>query len=1305
MGESSKDASIEKLCESMQRMLAQLMEQAHTKSSSVPDVLKINMEPNPVKLTGPGDYFSWARNATLILGVHGLQDFLEEDGKKPGDMSQEHWEQNKKRVMVWLLSSIEKAVREQVENLQNAAEVWKDIEKQFSGKSNKMQVSRILQEMRQIKQEKKSVTEYAGELKKLYRDLEFFRPFKPHDPRDLPLLREWFEPILVQIFLDGLNQEFHLRSQLIMATTTWPTLEETVASILEEETRMSHQATASHVSVDTRAALSSLTHVQSSIVPKGDQANETKFDYKRKPRVVCGHCKRPNHTTKDCYELVGYPPGWQRRQNNRLTIGKNRERKQDHVHFTSSTGELPSAAAQAFEEYKAKIMAATTEVPAESTSSSHAAQGVNHSFDPWIIDSGATNHMTGSPKEFSSYMPRSGKDRVRIADGSSAPIMGCGTISCTPTLPLNPVLHVPNFPVNLLSVSSITKSLNCGAWFEPKFCVFQELKSRKILGTGTEHDGLYYLDGVAAPLAFNATCTSSTDEFLLLHYRLGHLSFQALGRKFPSLFASCCKDKLGCDVCELAKHTRATYPSSSERSQNPFEVVHSDVWGPSVVTSLLGERWYVTFIDGFSRCTWLYLLKQKCDVLSAFKNFYALICNQYNAKVKIFRSDNGTEYVNQNFDDFLSSNGIVHQTTCVNTAAQNGVAERKNRHLLEVARSLMFTMNVPKFLWGEAVKTAAYLVNRMPSRVLNYKTPIECLSGANSFIVPPKVFGCTCFVHDYRNSVGKLDPRAVRCIFVGYSPTQKGYRCWCPTERRFNVSMDVTFREKEPFYSSSISTSQNIGCEGENSNKGSVSGGSVLVPMLDASQSEHGKQGEENVSTNEDINNSTDHEGCDSPTLQQVMQPPTPLSTGSRSPTLEPVPHDGTEESMVRTPAPGDPPLVYYRRRKVLNEPTHDTTEEDTETSLAAPNSPIDDCPIALRKPVRNTDIPARLKDCVGYEHDLAKFVSYEKCSSSLKGFIASLDSTSIPKDWSDAMKDPKWKAAMLEEMNALEKNNTWELVELPSDKDPVGCKWVYTIKHNPEGKVERYKARLVAKGYTQTYGVDYEETFAPVPKMNSIRALISCASNLGWDLHQLDVKNAFLHGDLQEEIYMHIPPGFNTAQTEGKVLRLHRSLYGLKQSPRAWFDRFRRAVLQMGYKQSNADHTLFYKRNMNRLAILIVYVDDIIITGDDAKEIKQLKLQLAQEFEVKDLGQLRYFLGIEVSRSSKGIYLSQRKYVLDLLSETGMTGCRLAYTPIEQNHHLVKEVGSPVDREQYQRLVGRLIYLSHTHVLILHLL
>jgi IS30 family transposase len=167
-------------------------------------------------------------------------------------------------------------------------------------------------------------------------------------------------------------------------------------------------------------------------------------------------------------------------------------------------------------------------------------------------------------------------------------------------------------------------------------------------------------------------------------------------------------------------------------------------------------------------------LKRKSDVLSVFRDLCALIKNQHGTTIKVLRSDNGTEYVNQDFGKFLSQNGIEHQTTCVNTPEQKGVAERKNRHLLEVARSLMFTMNVPKFLWGEAIKTAAYLINRMPLRSLGYKTPAECLLNSNEFVVPPKIFGCVYFVHDYRNSVGKLDPRALKCVFMGYPPSKKG---------------------------------------------------------------------------------------------------------------------------------------------------------------------------------------------------------------------------------------------------------------------------------------------------------------------------------------------------------------------------------------------------------------------------------------------------------------------------------------------------------------------------------------------------
>ncbi|WVZ82885.1 hypothetical protein U9M48_030093 [Paspalum notatum var. saurae] len=263
--------------------------------------------------------------------------------------------------------------------------------------------------------------------------------------------------------------------------------------------------------------------------------------------------------------------------------------------------------------------------------------------------------------------------------------------------------------------------------------------------------------------------------------------------------------------------------------------------------------------------------------------------------------------------------------------------------------------------------------------------------------------------------------------------------------------------------------------------------------------------------------------------------------------------------------------------------------------------------------------------------------------------------------------------------------------------KKVVSCKWVFSAKQNPEGKVERYKARLVARGYSQTYGIDYDETFASVAKMSTVRMLISCAANFGWPLHQWDVKNAFLHGNLQEEVYMEIPPGFSKPDVAGKVCRLRKSLYGLKQSPRAWFDRFRRALCGMSYKQCNGDHTVFYRHSRRRIVILAVYVDDIIITGDDEAEINRLKEDLSKVFEVKDLGQLKYFLGIEIARSTKGIFLSQRKYVLDLLSETGMLGCRPAPTPIDPNHKLCATSGDPMNKESYQRLVRRLIYLCHT--------
>jgi len=396
----------------------------------------------------------------------------------------------------------------------------------------------------------------------------------------------------------------------------------------------------------------------------------------------------------------------------------------------------------------------------------------------WILDSSASKHVTGQSNEFASYTPYPStyKETIQTADGTHQPIKGVGTVKCSPSIMLSSVLHVPSFPVNLLSLSALVDHMDCRVSFDRDHCIIQERKTGKELGTGIRYGGLWYLDrkddGRSMGVALASSMNEDEAKVMLQHCRLGHLSFDTMIKVFPEVMSKVDRRKLVCDACEYGKHTRSTYVSRGLRSVSPFMLIHSDVW-TCPITSISGMRYFVTFIDCYSRVTWIYLIKHKSEVLKCFQNFSSLIENQYDAWVKVLRTDNGTEYVNNEFGNFLSAKGILHQTTCLDTPPQNRVAERKNHHILEVARSLMYTMNVPKFLWSEAVVTAVYLINRTPSRLLGWKTPYEVLRGTNEFIVPPKVFGCTCFVRDHRPSVGKLDPRAVKCIFVGYSQSQK----------------------------------------------------------------------------------------------------------------------------------------------------------------------------------------------------------------------------------------------------------------------------------------------------------------------------------------------------------------------------------------------------------------------------------------------------------------------------------------------------------------------------------------------------
>jgi Reverse transcriptase (RNA-dependent DNA polymerase) len=350
------------------------------------------------------------------------------------------------------------------------------------------------------------------------------------------------------------------------------------------------------------------------------------------------------------------------------------------------------------------------------------------------------------------------------------------------------------------------------------------------------------------------------------------------------------------------------------------------------------------------------------------------------------------------------------------------------------------------------------------------------------------------------------------------------------------------------------------------------------------------------------------------------------------------------------------------------------------------------------RRSTRSVRLPSRLRDFVTYyttQHPIQQHVRYDKISENFWNFLTIIENKTELVNFEEASKSEVWKKAMSEELMALEKNHTWELVELPYGKRPVGCRWIYKIKFNSNGSIERYKARLVAKGFTQTYGVDYKDTFAPVTKMNTVRTVMSVAVNYNWPLFQMDVKNAFLHGELEEEVYMEPPPGLSLKY--GVVCRLKKAIYGLKQSPRAWYGKLSSALTKIGYKKSEADSSMFTLISDKGCVIILIYVDDLVITGSDQQGIAALKTHLKNEFDIKDLGYLRYFLGIEIARSQKGLFLSQRKYVLDLLKETEKLGVKPSNIPINYNSKFVSDDDMLEDIGQFQRIVGKLIYLTIT--------
>ncbi|KAK1406643.1 hypothetical protein QVD17_42133 [Tagetes erecta] len=892
----------------------------------------------------------------------------------------------------------------------------------------------------------------------------------------------------------------------------------------------------------------------------------------------------------------------------------------------------------------------------------------------WIIDSGATEHIICDDSTLTNKTKRSYEPPVTIPNGEAIAVEGRGNYILPNGMMVKDVLYVPKFKCNLLSVGRLSRDLECAVTFFPDFVVMRSLYSRALVGVGQYKDGLYEMELVRDKRQAMMTTLSTW------HKRLGHPSNSKLQHvDFLKNYPKNSKDF--CDSCIKAKFTRLPFPVSTTKTYDCFDLLHCDIWGKYRTPSITRANYFLTIVDDFSRATWVYLLKHKHEASTCIVRFHKMVQVQFEKNIKRIRCDNGGEFISNHMLEFYAKEGIVLETTCPHTPQQNGVVERKHRHLLETARALKFEANLPTKFWGECILTATHVINRLPSDVIGNKTPYEVLHNLKPDYDHMRVFGCLAYYKSTETNGDKFEVRGRPGIFLGYPPGTKGHKIFDIQHNKIIISRNVKFMEHVFPFANNATEKEEV----------------FVFP----------KTWHEEVLESNGPDTQFDENPTEQETILDIQQNLIQNENSQVENFLEP-----SNENESASTQNESPPINNNVDFDHVNEGSHANLKDNEpilETTQHEPES--SELPRQKRNKVRPKhfdDYEVKLPPSIDHEqstfnqqsstvHPLAQFISYDKFTNKHKAFLASITTNKVPKHFNQAAQDMKWREAMKKEIKALEENETWSLEKLPEGKRAIDSKWVYKIKYKPNGDVERYKARLVAKGFTQMEGIDFHETFAPVAKLVTVRTLLTIAVKRGWHIHQLDVDNAFLHGDLHEDVYMKIPQGFGKPN-DNKVCKLKKSLYGLKQASRNWYQKFTNSLLEIGFKQVGADYSLFIFKEKDTFIVALIYVDDVIIMGNNQNKIQEIKGVLDKKFGIKDLGSLKFFLGIEVARTKEGMVLSQRKYTLDILEDAGMMGCRPSLFPMEQNLKLGTCDEEPcVDPNQYRRLVGRLLYLQAT--------
>ena len=1002
--------------------------------------------------------------------------------------------------------------------------------------------------------------------------------------------------------------------------------------------------------------IDSASNASSALLSYGNRGNTKQSNSYNSP-MVCNNCGHTGHTAPRCWgkDVNGRrppaPPGY-------VPKGKNRQDGSTTNGFVTTDIVQPPSSTFISEADYTCLMTKIVNADLSARSSS------------WIIDSGCSAHITFDRSLFTSYTPETLRT-VEMGDKATASVAGRGDVMIQVLVngkvshcKLMNVLHVPNFEYSLVSVSKIDSRGLCTS-FQNGVCTIT--KGSSLIATGSLKDSLYILNTVdTSRVITECAHVANVEPLQLWHERMAHVHKRGISSMVNKKVvkgindisdASPSSDETNSDLCRacvLGKAQRKPFPKATEykKATSPLELVHSDLCGPMEVPSLGGSRYFITFIDDHSNWVTTYTMRRKSESFDKYKLFEAYAERHTGKKIKCLRSDRGGEYLSKAFSTRLDQSGIRRHLTAPYTPQQNGVAERMNRTLVELVRSMLSHKNMSKEFWAEALATAAYIRNRVTSRALpTDKTPHHIWNGQPPILAHLRVFGSRCWYKVPKELVKKLDNRSCEAIMIGYAQESKAYKLWDPKKGRTVVSRDVQFDEQ--FVSDKLVTSS-----------------SMLEPIESESTVVLDFGSHQNSS--DDTNSVPDESPSTSSVPDQLHQ------SNSTDIQDHPVSDTGTDESAENS--------------------TDDEQDQDTGNTMFNLKSPVaanthtakaDNTTDGLRRSTRIRKFPTAF---------WKSFITTEALDS--KHPVTPMN---VPISHRAATTGPYasfWKTGIDAEIDSLRRNNTWDLVPRSDANNVLTSKWVFKVKDVPGSNntlTQKAKARLVARGFQQVQGVDYSETYAPVVKFTSIRALLATVAAHDLELHQMDVVTAFLNGDVDEDIYMEQPSGCIDPTRPNHVCKLNKALYGLKQSPRQWYFKIHSYLTKLGFISSENDPCLYVIRTDKEFMALALYVDDLLIAGSSIDRVLQIKSELHKRFEMKDLGEAKVCLGLEIhrDRSARKLWLGQEKYARTVLARFGMETCKPVSTPMESSVQLEKaDDTTPATTAPYRQAIGSLMYL-----------